>query len=103
MNSDYARMWAAVGQGYAAGLAATAEVGTRAMRASAAESGLLAAAAARALRAPDTHRMAAVEDVLQCAFDAQARQLHNLRGISVLWNMTFLRYLDAARQRQEDF
>ena len=97
--SDYVRMLNTAGQVYTAWLTATADVGGRALRAGAAESAQVAGAAAHALRAPDTHRIAATEQVLSDAYDAQTRQLHAMRGLSGLWSMSFLRALDAARHR----
>ena len=99
MKLDYASALTTAGHGYAAWWAATAEVGARALRASAADSEGIATSAARALRAPAAYRGAALEDTLQCAFDAQSQYLHGLRGMSALWGMAFLRNFDAARHK----
>ena len=97
--SEYTRILATAGQGYTAWLTATAEVGARAMRAGAAEAAQVAETAADALRAPDTEKGAAAEQVLRDAYDAQSRQIHTMRGLASLWSMTFVSHLDAARHR----
>ncbi len=99
MSRDYSRARVTAGHGYSAWLAATAEVGCRALKASAAESERIARTAARAVRAPQAYRGAALDDVIQCAIDAQSQHLHGLRSLSALWGMAFLRHLDAARRR----
>lgn len=100
MNSDHARMLATVAQGYAAWLAATTEVGGRALRATAAESSSAAALAAAALRAPAVYRATATEDALHSGHAAQRRLLHGIGGLPTLWSMAFLAHFDAACRRQ---
>lgn len=99
MNPEYSRMLAAAGQAYAAWFAATLEVGGRALRAGAAESGSVAALAAAALRAPEASRGSATEDALYQAYDAQRRLLHGIGGLPTLWGMALLSHFDAARRR----
>lgn len=99
MKSDHIQMLVTAGQGYAAWVAASAEIGAGLIRTGAADSGRLAATAADALRAPLSERGAATEEIVLCAQEAQTRQLQAMRGAATLWSMAFLRHLDAARRR----
>lgn len=101
MKQGYMRIMTTLAQGYAAGLAATAEVGGRALAAGAVETGRVSEAAARALRAPRTHRAAAVETVVLGFYDAQTRQLQTLESLSALWSMAFLRHMDAGTHSEQ--
>jgi hypothetical protein len=94
MNPDYSRMMATAAQAYAACVVATLEVGGRALRATAAESGDVAALTAAALRAPAAYRATATEEALFRAHDAQRRLLHGIGGLPTLWGMAFLNRFD---------
>lgn len=100
MTPDYLRMAGTAAQVYASALAATAETGARALGAAARDSAQVAAEAAAALRAPQEYRASAVEGALLSAFESHRRQLHGIRSMATLWNMAFLRGIDAARARQ---
>ena len=98
MENGYPRMIATAGQAYAAFLSASLEVGVRAMRAVAVESGAAAARAADALDAPPELRATATEEAMWRALDGHRRLLHGIGGLPTLWGMAFLHALDLARR-----
>lgn len=99
MSSDYTRLLTTFGQGYAAAVVATMQIGGQAMRASAAEASYAAKTTANALRAPDGSRAAALDDAAARVIEGQRRQLHGLRGLATMWSMTALHQFDSTRSR----